>query len=90
MVDDKRVCTNLDCFLSTSFWRQGFATEAVQAMVDHLLEHGIKRLVVTVTVGNQTSAQVLKKAGFVFTRILPDNDTLRGVSFDDEDYVRKM
>lgn len=38
--------------------------------------------------GNQASAQVLKKAGFSLNRIIPDNDTIRGVLFDDEEYIR--
>ena len=52
------------------------------------VQQGIHHLVATVTVGNHASAQVLKKAGFSFTRILPDNDTLRGEPVDDEEYVR--
>ncbi len=88
VVDDKLVCTNLGYYFFPDFWDQGYATEAVRAIADHLVQHGIHRLVATVTVGNHASAQVLKKAGFVFNAILPDNDTLRGVPVDDEEYVR--
>lgn len=88
VVDADRVCTNLGYYLFPNFWGRGFATEAVQAATNHLLRQGIHRLVATVTVGNQASAQVLKKASFSFNRIIPDNDTLRGVLFDDEEYIR--
>ena len=87
-VDDDRVCTNLGYYLFPNFWGKGFATEAVQAAADHLLRQGIHRLVATVTVGNHASARVLRKAGFAFTRIIPDTDTLRGEPVDDEEYVR--
>ena len=89
-VDDKLVCTNLGYYLFPAFWGQGFATEAVRAIADHLVQQGIHRLVASVTVGNHASAQVLKKSGFSFTRILPDNDTLRGEPVDDEEYVRTV
>ena len=88
VVDDNRVCTNLGYYLFPEFWGRGYATEAVRAAADHLVQQGIHRLVATVTVGNRASAQVLKRAGFSFTRILADNDTLRGESVDDEEYVR--
>jgi ribosomal-protein-alanine N-acetyltransferase len=90
VVDDALVCTNLGYYLFPDFWGQGFASEAVKAVADHLVSHGIHRLVACVTVGNRASAQVLKKAGFVFNGILPDNDTLRGVPVDDEEYVRTV
>lgn len=90
VVDDKLVCTNLGYYLVTNFWGQGFATEAVRAAADHLISHGIHQLVATVTVGNHASAQVLKKAGFAFTRTIPDNDTVRGMLVDDEEYIRRM
>ncbi len=88
VVDDNGECTNLGYYLFPAFWGQGFASEVVNAITDHLVRHGIHRLVATVTVGNHASVRVLKKAGFAFTRILPDNDTLRGVLCDDEEYVR--
>ncbi len=88
VVDDNIVCTNLGYYFFPDFWGQGYATEAVKAVADYLISQGIHRLVATVTVGNHASAQVLKKAGFAFTRIIPDNDTLRGVLFDDEEYIR--
>lgn len=90
VVDDNIVCTNLGYYLFPDFWRQGFATEAVMAIADHLVQQVVEHLVATVTVGNIASAQVLKKAGFCFNRILPNNDTLRGVLVDDEEYVRTV
>ena len=87
-VDDTHVCTNFGYYFFPEFWGQGFGSEAVKAASDHLLRQGIHRLVATVTVGNHASAQVLKKSGFAFTRVIPDNDTIRGVLLDDEEYVR--
>lgn len=87
-VDDALVCTNLGYYFFPQFWGQGYASEAVRAIADHLVQQGIHRLVATVTVGNHASAQVLKKADFSFTRIIPDNDALRGVPVDDEEYIR--
>jgi RimJ/RimL family protein N-acetyltransferase len=80
----------LGYYLFPNFWGQGFATEAVSAVADHLVKMGVHRLVATVTVGNHASAQVLKKAGFSFTRTIPNNDTLREILVDDEEYVRTV
>ncbi len=87
-IEDDCLCTNFGYYFFPEFWGRGFATEAVQAAADHLLRQGVSQLVATVTVGNLASGQVLRKAGFSFSRIIPDNDTLRGVLFDDEEYVR--
>jgi RimJ/RimL family protein N-acetyltransferase len=41
-----------------------------------------------VTLGNDASARVSTKAGFVKTRVIRDNDTIRGVKYDDVEYGR--
>lgn len=60
----------------------------VTAVVEHLISVGVARLVATVTVGNAASARVLTKSGFAFTRVIPENDVIRGVLYDDEEYIR--
>ena len=87
-VDEAGTATNVGYIFFPAFRGQGFATEAVSAVVDHLIGAGVTRLVATVTVGNVASARVLTKAGFVLTRVLPENDTIRGVLHDDEEYIR--
>lgn len=86
-IDGAMECINFGYFFFPPYWGRGFATEAVNATVAHLLLHGVTRLVATVTVGNIASAKVLQKAGFSFTRVIADNDTLRGQLVDDEEYV---
>lgn len=90
VIDDDCVCTNFGYYFFPEFWGRGFATEAITAAADHLLLQGVHRLAATVTVGNLASASVLRKAGFSFTRIIPDNDTLRGNLVDDEEYIRTL
>jgi len=89
-VDGAGVVINLGYLFFPAFWGQGYATEAVQAAVGHFERHRITELRATVSVGNDASGRVLEKAGFVRTRILPDNDTIRGVSCDDIEYVRSL
>lgn len=87
-VNADRVAANFGYYFFADYWGRGFATEAVQVAANHLLTHGVQRLVATVTVGNRASARVLEKAQFSFSRILPDNDTVRGMLVDDAEYVR--
>jgi RimJ/RimL family protein N-acetyltransferase len=87
-LDHTGAATNVGYLFFPPFWGQGLATEAVSAVVEHLITLGVARFVATVTVGNRASARVLTKAGFAFTRVIHDNDTLRGALHDDEEYVR--
>ena len=41
----------------------------------------------TVTLGNEASCRVLEKSEFTRTRIIPQNDTIRGVKHDDVEYI---
>jgi ribosomal-protein-alanine N-acetyltransferase len=88
-VDRCNVATNLGYIVFLSFWNQGYATEAVRALAADLERQGVVEQRAVVTLGNHASARVLTKAGFVRTRVIPDNDTIRGQKYDDIEYVRK-
>lgn len=88
VVDRHLAGINFGYYFFPAYWGQGLATEAVQVAADHLLRHGVTHLLATVTVGNAASARVLGKAGFAFQRVIVDNDTLRGILVNDEEYLR--
>ena len=83
------VATNVGYVIIPAYWRQGYATEAVTALSEHLRHHGAVRQHATVTLGNEASCRVLERAGFVRERVIKGNDTLRGVPVDDLEYVRR-
>lgn len=87
-VDDAQQAPNVGYYLFPPHWGQGYASEAVVATTGHLIAQGVRRLVATVTAGNTASVRVLQKAGFTYTRLLPGNDVVRGVTVDDEEYVK--
>jgi [ribosomal protein S5]-alanine N-acetyltransferase len=87
-INDALEATNFGFYYFSPYWGCGYATEAAVAATAALMDRGVRRFVGTVTVGNTASARVLQKAGFVFTRILPGHDLIRGVAVDDEEYVK--
>ncbi len=54
-------------------WREGFASEAAQGIIDHA-QHvlGLRRLVCLITPGNMASVAVAKKIGMVLEREFTD------------------
>jgi RimJ/RimL family protein N-acetyltransferase len=80
--------SNVGYYFFPPHWGQGYATEAVQVVTQHLHSQGVHRLVATVTNGNTASERVLQKAGYAFTRVLVGNDVIRGEPMDDREYVR--
>jgi RimJ/RimL family protein N-acetyltransferase len=84
------VATNIGYIVFAEFWNQGFATEAIQALATQLERAGVVEQRAYVTRGNNASVRVLEKSNFHFTRILADNDTIRGQKFDDLEFVRKV
>ena len=89
-VAKNNVATNVGYIVFLPFWNQGYATEAVRALASHLERQGVVEQRALVTLGNDASARVLTKAGFVRTRVIPDNDTIRGEKYDDVEFVRKL
>ncbi len=79
--------SNVGYYLFPAHWGQGYATEAVRAVTQHLISQSVHRLVATVTTGNTASERVLQKVGYVFTRVLVGNDIIRGIPMDDREYV---
>jgi len=79
--------SNVGYYFFPAYWGQGYATEAVQVVTQHLIGQGVYRLIATVTDGNMASERVLQKAGYTFTRVLVGNDIIRGVAMDDREYV---
>ena len=87
-INSDSIATNFGYYFFAGVWGQGFASEAVKAVADALISHGVPMLVATVTAGNAASARVLQKCDFKFNRIIPANDILHSVLVDDEEYVR--
>lgn len=86
-IDNNNVATNFGYYFFVHVWGQGFATEAVSAVAQHLLSNGVVKLIATVTVGNVASVRVLEKLGFGYTRTIANNDTVNGVLVDDDEFV---
>lgn len=57
-------------WLGVNHWGQGFATEAVRAVIDHAFEeHAIDELFAGARVTNPASRRVLEKCGFQWTGV---------------------
>jgi [ribosomal protein S5]-alanine N-acetyltransferase len=85
-----RVATNVGYIIFLPYWGQGYATEAVRAVAAQLERQGATEQRALVTRGNEASARVLAKAGFLRTRVIADNDVIRGQKHDDVEYVRRL
>ena len=62
----------------------------MRALACHLERLGIVEQRALVTLGNGASERVLTKAGFIRTRVIPLNDTIRGEQYYDVEFVRRL
>jgi [ribosomal protein S5]-alanine N-acetyltransferase len=65
--------------MGQAWWGQGFAMEAIQAVIDYaFVVLGIRRLVAHVDVTNQASNRLLLKAGFTHEGVLREDQYIKG------------
>jgi [ribosomal protein S5]-alanine N-acetyltransferase len=65
--------------ISREFWRQGYAREAVDALIAHgFSKHGLRRLEADIDPRNSGSARVLERAGFVREGLLRERWVING------------
>jgi ribosomal-protein-alanine N-acetyltransferase len=86
-INRESIASNIGYIFFPEYWGHGLATEAVTTVVQHFSENNILKIFATVTAGNKASCRVLEKSEFVRTRVIPDNDTIRGAKYDDVEYV---
>ncbi len=73
--------------LGAAHWGKGYATEAVGALIDHLLGHGVQRVDATVDPLNLRSARLLDRLGFDYAGRAVRATLVRGAWTDDDRYA---
>jgi RimJ/RimL family protein N-acetyltransferase len=86
-VNASKVATNVGYILFSPFWGHGYATEATLAVTKHFAACGVSRMIARVTEGNKASCRVLEKAGFIRSRIVSHSQVIRGVKYNEIEYV---
>jgi ribosomal-protein-alanine N-acetyltransferase len=65
--------------LGKTWWGQGYASEAIQALIDYaFVVLGLRRLTAHVDTRNQASHQLLLKLGFTHEGILREDSVMKG------------
>ena len=72
-VSDIKWATNVGYILTPEHWSNGYATEALTAVVEHLFGLGIRGAHAYVMPGNTASVRVLERAGFEAAGMLLDD-----------------
>lgn len=67
-------CWDLGYVLSRAYWRQGYGTEMLQALIAEGKRHGVRRFTADVAKENAASCGLLRSLGF---RILKDDECFR-------------
>lgn len=89
-VDDDLQYASIGYAIVTAHQRRGYGVEAVGAMVDHLLGHGVALLHAVIDVRNTSSIALVERLGFERTGTRRSADVIGGVRGFDYDYVRRL
>jgi RimJ/RimL family protein N-acetyltransferase len=87
VVDADNIAINVGFIIFSRILESGICQRRIGRCHQTLTQLGINLFRATITVGHTASARVLEKAGFVRSRIIPDNDTIRGLKCDDIEYL---
>jgi len=69
--DERGETPEIGYWLGVPYWGQGYATEAVRALIDHAFEDiGLERLEAGARVSNPASRRVLEKCGFQWSGVI--------------------
>ena len=69
--------------IGSAYWNRGYATEAVDALLRHLLcEKGFSTVYASFFTGNDASRRVMEKCGMAFDRLSPKELTYLGEERD--------
>ncbi len=69
--DERGETPEIGYWLGLPYWGQGYATEAVRALIDHAFEDlGLERLEAGARVSNPASRRVLEKCGFQWSGVI--------------------
>ena len=78
-------------FVFRPFQRQGFAAEAVEAVLAHLKNDiGIETACALLDMRNEASWRLLERLGFKRKQIIENADHFKGSSSDEHEYVRDL
>jgi ribosomal-protein-alanine N-acetyltransferase len=70
-------------FLSSNYWKKGYAREILSAMITFLRDQKWHRIEATVYSGNEASQKVLEVCGFTLEGVLRDKYLIHGKYHDD-------
>jgi [ribosomal protein S5]-alanine N-acetyltransferase len=78
-------------FVFTAFQRQGFAAEAVEAVLTHLKNDvGVREARALLDTRNEASWRLMERLGFRRARTIKDADKFKGASSDEYEYLREL
>ena len=81
--DDTATSCEIGYGIGSAYWNKGYATEAVQCILDYCLgQKGFDTVYASFFVGNDASRRVMEKCGMSYCRFSPKELTYLGVERD--------
>ena len=78
--------TEIGYAIGKKYWNNGYATEALKAMIDFIFSRGIHKVVVSHIIGNDASKRVIQKCGLIHEGIRKEDIYYHEQYFDVDYY----